>query len=122
MFGGSDNALTALRFGLWISRKSGLELKVLTHLEKDEDYYLDRIRNAGLEKQMETGAASWERLNGGSFDENLYAIPHDALVLMGAYGRGRIRKALFGSKLEKAQSMLCNNLLITGPAASVQSA
>jgi nucleotide-binding universal stress UspA family protein len=122
MYGGSENALTALRFGLWIARKSSLELKVLTHLERDEDYYLDRVREAGLEKEMETGGASWKMLGSGSFDENLYAIPHDALVLMGAYGRGRIRKAFFGSKLEKVQSMLCNNLLITGPATAVQSA
>ena len=122
MYGGSDNALNALRFGLWISRKSGLALKVLTHLEMDENYYFDRIREAGMEEEMEAGAARWEMLESGSFDENLYAIPHDALVLMGAYGRGRIRKALFGSKLEKVQSMLCNNLLITGPAAAVQSA
>ena len=122
MFGGSDNALTALRFGLWMARKSDLPLKVLTHLEKDEDYYRGRIRKAGMETEMEAGVASWEMLGNGSFEEHLHAIPHDALVLMGAYGRRRIRKTLFGSKLEKAQSMLCNNLLITGPAAAVQSA
>lgn len=43
-------------------------------------------------------------------------------MLMGAHGRGKIRKAIFGSKLEKAQAMLCNNLLITGPAAAVSAA
>jgi nucleotide-binding universal stress UspA family protein len=122
MFGGSDNSLKALRFGLWISRKAGLPLTVLTHLEKKEDYYRDKIRLGGLEKEVETVASKWEMLDHGSFEENLYAIPHDALVLMGAYGGRRIRKALFGSKLEKAQTNLCNNLLITGPAATVQSA
>ncbi|MGD8369162.1 MAG: universal stress protein [Desulfobacterales bacterium] len=122
MFGGSENALKALRFGLWISRKAELPLKVLTHLEQQEDYYRGKVQEAGLEKEMETTATKWELLNGGSFEENLYAIPHDALVLMGAYGGGKIRNALFGSKLEKAQSNLCNNLLITGPAATVQSA
>jgi nucleotide-binding universal stress UspA family protein len=122
MFGGSENALTALRFGIWISQKAGLPLKVLTHLEKDEAYYRERIRKAGIENQMGADALDWEMLNGGSFEENLYAIPHDALVLMGTYGRRGVRKALFGSKLEKAHSVLCNNMLITGPAAAVQAA
>jgi hypothetical protein len=122
MFGGSENALTALRFGIWISQKAGLPLKVLTHLEKDETYYRERIRKAGIENQMGADALDWEMLNGGSFEESLYAIPHDSLVLMGAYGRRRVRKALFGSKLEKAQSVLCNNLLLTGPAAALQPA
>ncbi len=122
MFGGSDNSLTALRFGLWMARKSELPLKILTHLEAGEDTYLDRVRKAGLEMDVEKTATNWQMLNHGSFEENLYAIPHDALVLMGAYGRGRIRKAFFGSKLEKSQSMLCNNLLITGPGTAVRTA
>jgi nucleotide-binding universal stress UspA family protein len=122
LFGGSDNSLKALRFGLWISRKAELPLKVLTHLEQQEDYYRGKIQEAGLDRELEAVASKCKMLNNGSFEEDLYAIPHDALVLMGAYGGGKIRKALFGSKLEKAQSNLCNNLLITGPAAALQSA
>ena len=122
MFGGSDNALRALRYGLWVKKKSSLPLMVLTHLEKNENDYRQRIREAGLEKQLEAADVDWKMLGHGTFEENLYAIPHDALVLMGAYGRGKIRKAIFGSKLEKAQSVLCSNLLITGPSAAVQSA
>jgi len=122
MFGGSDNALRALRYSLWAKKKTGLPLKVLTHLEENEAHYHERIRKAGLEKEMEADNVRWALLAKGTFEENLYAIPHDALVLMGAYGRGKIRKAIFGSKLEKVQSMMCNNLLITGPSAAVTSA
>ena len=37
------------------------------------------------------------------------------MVIVGAYGHGRIKELLFGSKLEKIQATLTNNLLIAGP-------
>lgn len=51
----------------------------------------------------------------GSFEENLYQVPHDALVVLGAFGHSLIKNILFGSKMEKIQSILPNNLLIAGP-------
>ena len=49
------------------------------------------------------------------FLENLYAVPHDALAIMGAYKHGGITDVLFGNTLEKIQYELPNNLLIVGP-------
>jgi nucleotide-binding universal stress UspA family protein len=42
-------------------------------------------------------------------------VPHDALVILGAYGHGLIRNLVFGSKMENIQSTIPNNLLIVGP-------
>lgn len=49
----------------------------------------------------------------------LYDVPHDALVVLGAYGHGMIKDILMGSKMEQIQSTVTNNLLITGPNCSV---
>ena len=50
-----------------------------------------------------------------AFDTMLYEIPHDSLVVLGAYGHGIIKEILLGSKMEIIQSTVTNNLLITGP-------
>jgi nucleotide-binding universal stress UspA family protein len=42
-------------------------------------------------------------------------VPHNALVIMGAFGHGLIRDLVFGSKMEKIQSTISNNLLVVGP-------
>jgi len=45
----------------------------------------------------------------------LYDVPHNSLIVLGAYGHGIIKDILLGSKMEKIQSTVTNNLLITGP-------
>ncbi|NIM16395.1 MAG: hypothetical protein GTO45_30750 [Candidatus Aminicenantes bacterium] len=32
--------------------------------------------------------------------ENLYDVPHDSLVVVGAYGHGLVKRVVFGSKAE----------------------
>jgi nucleotide-binding universal stress UspA family protein len=58
---------------------------------------------------------NWHFFEDGRLEENLYAIPHDSLVVLGAFGHGLIRDLVFGSKMEKIQSTLPNNLLVVGP-------
>ena len=48
-------------------------------------------------------------------EENLYRVPHDALVIIGAFGHGLIRDFVFGSIMEKVQSTISNNMMIVGP-------
>ncbi|MCP4686877.1 MAG: universal stress protein, partial [Desulfobacterales bacterium] len=69
----------------------------------------------GLEKEMERCTAEWLLFEKGKFEENLYEVPHDALVVLGAFGHGLIRNFVFGSKMEKIHSTITNNLLIVGP-------
>jgi len=116
LFGGSSNAVNALRLGIRISRESGFPLDMFTQVEKrSPDYYKTIIREQGLEADRERHVEDWHFFERGTFEENLYAIPHDSLVILGAYGHGLIRDFMFGSKMEKVQSTITNNLLIAGP-------
>ncbi len=68
-----------------------------------------------LEKPLKSVLDQWTFFEKGRFEDNLYAVPHDALVILGAYGHGIIRDIMFGSMMEKIQSTISNNLLIAGP-------
>ena len=57
----------------------------------------------------------WQFFEKGRFEDNLYEVPHDALVVLGAYGHGLIKDFVFGNKMERIQSTISNNLLIAGP-------
>ncbi len=116
MFGGSANAVKALKLGLRISRKSGLPLDIFTQLGKHtHDDYQKIIQQKHLAKDIDQQVRKWTVFDSGEFAENLYDVPHDALVILGAYGHGIIKEMLFGSVMEKVQSTLPNNLLIVGP-------
>jgi len=115
-YGGSQNAAKALRLGLAISRVSGCPMDVFTQVEKaPADAYRDDIAAAGLTEDMAQSVRRWELMASGEFEDNLYQVPHDALVVLGAFGHGVIRDIMFGSKMEQVQSTISNNLLIVGP-------
>ena len=115
LFGGSESALNSLRSGIQLSKQSGYPLDLFVQLEKDEEYYEQRIHAAGLEKALARYCRHRYQFTNGEFAENLYTLPHDALVLTGSYGHGLIKEILFGSKLEIAQTTLTNSLLVSGP-------
>lgn len=116
LFGGSSNALNALKLGFRLKRLTRLPLKVFTQPEKGaREFYEAIIKAEGLEKEMDQHVTSWHIFEKGSFEHNLYEIPHDALVILGAYGHGLIRDFIFGSKMEKMQSEILNNFIIVGP-------
>ncbi|MFH1984106.1 MAG: universal stress protein [Pseudomonadota bacterium] len=115
-YGGSINATKALRLGLAISRVSGLPLDVFTQVEKPTaDAYREDIAAAGLTDELSHQVRHWQLMDSGEFEDNLYSVPHDALVVLGAFGHGVIRDIMFGSKMEQIQSTISNNLLIVGP-------
>jgi hypothetical protein len=115
LFGGSESACHALEFGLQIAERSGLPLDLFIQMEREEFYYYEQIHDAGLEKALSERVRHWHQFETGAFAENLYHVPHDALVLSGAYGHGMIKQMLFGSKLETLQSTLTNPMLVSGP-------
>jgi len=115
LFGGSESARHALEFGLQIAERSGLPLDVFIQLERKAFYYYDQIHDAGLEKSLSERVRHWHQFESGAFSENLYSVPHDALVLAGAYGHGMLKQMLFGSKLETVQTTLTNPMLVSGP-------
>jgi nucleotide-binding universal stress UspA family protein len=115
-FGGSVNALKSLRLGLSLHRRAGMPLEIFTQTEnRTRQDYEKVLEEANLNKDLENAKAQWHFFESGNFEENLYKVPHDALVVLGAYGHGLIKDFIFGSKMEKIQSTVSNNLLIVGP-------
>jgi len=115
-FGGSANAVNALRLGFNISRVSGMPLDVFTQVEnRSSESYLQIVKDENLEEEMDRYVNDWHFFENKVFEENLYDVPHDALVVLGAFGHGVIRNFVFGSKMEKIQSTVSNSLLIAGP-------
>ena len=115
-FGGSANAINALKLGFRISRESGLPLDVFTYMEKaSRESYEQTIKDENLDEEMDRFVGKWHIFENRSLEENLYTVPHDALVVLGAYGHGLIKNFVFGSKLETIQSIISNNLLVVGP-------
>ncbi|MBF0450021.1 MAG: universal stress protein [Candidatus Magnetomorum sp.] len=114
-FGGSQNAVNALKLSFQLNRLSGKPLDVFTHIDnKSIDHYQEIIEKQGLDQDFGQ-VRNWIQNDTKSFEEKMYDIPHDALVVLGAYGHGVIRDIVFGSKMEIVQSILSNNLLIVGP-------
>jgi hypothetical protein len=118
-FGGSRNASLALRCGRNLSKRSKTPALIFTQAESERDSYEDGLRSAGMLEDVRAGEAEWLYFDQGDFDENLYAVPHDALIVVGAYGHGIARDLFFGSKMETIQTVLPNPLLIVGPSCAV---
>lgn len=115
-FGGSANAVNALRLGIRVATLTNLRLDIFTQAGKNNpSKYRAIVRDAGLEKSLENTLDEWTFFEKRRFEDNLYDVPHDALVVLGAYGHGIIRDIMFGSMMEKIQSTISNNLLIAGP-------
>lgn len=115
-YGGSINANKALRWGLDLARGSGFPVDMFTMTEgKSAEYFDEQIAAAGLSGEVRQGMRKWHRFSEGNFEEHLFNVPHDALLIVGAYGHGLIKDVLFGSKMETIQSWMPNNILLVGP-------
>jgi nucleotide-binding universal stress UspA family protein len=116
LFGGSANAVKAVRLGMTLHELSGYPLQIFTQLDGGDRAKYDKvIQERGIEEAFE----KWTVFDSGKFRENLYEVPHDALVIMGAYGHGLIRQLAFGSKMELIQTVLPNSMIIVGPYCTV---
>jgi len=118
-FGGSANATLALRCARELSRRSNTPVSIFTQGEEKKSFYEDGLRSTSAMKDVERRDVEWLYFDGGGFSENLYAVPHDALIVVGAYGHGIAKDLLFGSKMETIQTVLPNPLLIVGPSCVV---
>jgi nucleotide-binding universal stress UspA family protein len=118
-FGGSANAMIALRCAREISRRSATRLTIFTQLEGEMSTYAEQLEQAGLAEDLGEGRADWLCFGEGDLRENLYSVDSAALVVAGAHGHGIARDLVFGSKLELIQSELPNPMVIVGPRAVV---
>jgi nucleotide-binding universal stress UspA family protein len=120
-FGGSANAINALRLGIRVAKMADMHLDIYTQVGKQTPAaYESIVEEKGLAKPLEKVLRKWTFAEQGSVEDNLYAVPHDALIVLGAYGHGIIRDIMFGSMMEKVQSTIANNLLIAGPKYTVK--
>ena len=121
LFGGSDNAVNALKLGLKLSLASGFPLDIYTLMEgRDQEFYRDNAKKQSFWEMAEPRIRKWHFWEKKQFDAMLYDIPHDAMLVMGAYGHGPLKDILFGSKLEKIQSTLGNIMMVTGPQSTIR--
>jgi nucleotide-binding universal stress UspA family protein len=114
-FGGSTNAMIALRFAREISRRSKARLTIFTQLEGERDAYEQQLEREGLAEDLAERRVEWLCFEESDLRANLYAVHSDALVLAGAHGHGVAKDLVFGSKLELIQSELPNPMVIVGP-------
>jgi nucleotide-binding universal stress UspA family protein len=115
-FGGSANAVNALRLGIRIAKLTGLKLDLYTQTGRTPaSDYRTIVADQALEETLQGVMNRWTFFEAGRFEDNLYDVAHNALVVLGAYGHGVIRDIMFGSMMEKIQSTISNNLLIAGP-------
>ena len=115
-YGGSINAHKSLRWGLHLAEVSGVPLDMMTFAEGlPRSNYEDQLKAAEMLDQANAQVRQWHFIEQGSLEEHLMDIPHDALLLLGAYGHGLIKEILFGSKMETIQSWMPNSMLLVGP-------
>ena len=72
------------------------------------------LEDRGLLEEVNKNVRNWRIFDSGRFADNLYEVPHDALIVMGSYGHGLVKDFLFGSTMEMVQSIMPNPLLIVG--------
>jgi hypothetical protein len=113
-FGGSANALNALKLGFRIQNITKFPLKLFTYAETSFEAYQKEVADQGIEDELNLRVEDWQFFESGNLTDNLYNVPHDALVILGAFSHGLIRDIVFGSKIEKIQTSITNNLLIVG--------
>jgi len=118
-YGGSANARIALRCARKLSGLSEAPLLIFTQAEETREFYEAGLQRESILDSIEGGRVGWLYCDGGDLRENLFAIPHDALIVIGAYGHGVAKDLLFGSKMETIQTEMPNPLVIVGPACPI---
>jgi hypothetical protein len=115
-YGGSINANKSLRWGLRFGEASGFPVDIITFTEgHPESYFEAQLQEAGLREQVSEHVRHWNKISTGRLEDHLMAVPHNALLILGAFGHGLIKDLFFGSKMEVIQSWMPNNMMLVGP-------
>jgi hypothetical protein len=115
-FGGSELGAIVVKAAMAIARLARVPLTVHTQLNGTTREECEKSLSAvSILDSLSGGDIQWRVCEDGTLEENLYAVPHDSLVLVGAAGHKLIRELVFGSKLEAIQATLPNPLVIIGP-------
>ena len=115
-FGGSRLGALAVAQGIALARLARVPFTVYTQLDgTTPEACEDVLEEAGLLADVKAGSERWQIFSAGTLEQNLYEIPHDSLVVMGAAGHRLMAELIFGSKLEIIQTTLPNPLVVVGP-------
>jgi hypothetical protein len=115
-FGCSDLGLSAVRQAVSVAERSGVPLTMYTQLNgTTRESCEQKIAEAGLDRTLQKPNRRWIFFEFGTLEENLYEVPFDSLVVVGAAGESLVRELVFGSKLETIQKTLPNPILVVGP-------
>ncbi len=116
MFGGSPLGLRAVRLAARLAGLAGVPLTIYTQADGvDRRSCADMLAEAGIRLNSGEGSAEWVVFESGSLEDNLYAVPYDSLVVLGACARNLVHELVFGSTLELVQATLPNPLCVVGP-------
>ncbi len=110
LYGGSPLAAVSVRLAMQLQKRCHLPMQIIS--VGDRPSLEKALESQGLIEQVHS--CDWRVFPGSSLNDHFFEIPHDALVVLGAYGHGPI-KALLGSSMEMVQSQLPNPLLVVGP-------
>lgn len=115
-FGGSELGAVAVKEGLAIARLAQVPIAVHTQLDGVSREECEKaLAAAGIIEAVSGSDVDWRLYDSGTLEENLYDVPHDSLVVVGAAGHRLITELVFGSKLEAIQTTLPNPLVVVGP-------
>jgi len=115
-FGGSEHSFKALHLAAQISKKTGFPLRIFTWSEeRPKEHFEKLLREGGGMKELEGVEWTWIFRRHPDVKVSLYDVPHDSILVAGAYGAGDVKKVLFGSFTEVIHSVLPNPLLLVGP-------
>ena len=115
-FGGSQLGVIAVKQGIAFARLAQAKFTIHTQLDGTTREECTRsLTEAGVLSHVTSQDESWAFFDEGSFEENLYAVPHDHLIVVGAAGHKLMKELVFGSKLETIQATLPNPLVVVGP-------
>ena len=115
-FGGSQLGTVAVREGIAVARLARVPFTLFTQLDGTTREECEQaLAKADLLSDVRAADASWEVFDSGTLEENLYAVPHDSLAVVGAAGHRLMAELIFGSKLETIQATLPNPLVVVGP-------
>jgi len=114
-YGGAAFGIQVVRLALSVADKARIPLTLYTHLDGLSGIDIeDELRKANLLQRF-SAEDNWTIFPDGSFEENLWDVSHDALVVVGAADHSLVKDAVFGSRLETIQKTLSNPILVVGP-------
>ena len=115
-FGGSQLGAVAVKQGIALARLARVPFTIYTQLgDLTREQCEDALAAAKILNDARAKDGQWHFFSEGPFEENLYAVPHDSLVIVGAAGHRLMAELIFGSKLETIQATLLNPLVVVGP-------